>query len=113
DNVLDALARLGPTHKNHIEHANFVVLRSPDVPSILVETGFITNPHEERQLRSRGYRHRMAAAILSGVRNYFLASPPTGTWFAVQARKEGAKYVVARGDTLSTIARQYGVPLTE
>ncbi len=108
-NVLHALARLGPTHRGHVEHANFVVLRSPDVPSILVETAFITNPHEERQLRSQAHRKKLAGAILAGVRNYFESSPPMGTWFAMKARERGEKHIVTRGETLSAIAHQYGV----
>ena len=146
-NVFKALAKLGPTHRNHIEHANFVVLRSPDVPSILVETAFITNPAEERKLKNPAHREKLAKAILGGVRNYFETTPPPGTWFAAQADKRrggvlaaaaatppasavagagasGAMQVasaasadanvrdlhrVARGETLSGIARQYGV----
>ncbi|MGA7298505.1 MAG: N-acetylmuramoyl-L-alanine amidase [Rhodanobacteraceae bacterium] len=112
-NVLHALARLGPTHRGYVEHANFVVLRSPDVPSILVETAFITNPHEERQLRSSTHRKKLADAILEGVKNYFESSPPVGTWFALQARKRGDRHVVARGETLSAIAHQYGVSIAK
>lgn len=111
-NVLQGLAGLGPTHRGRVEHANFVVLRSPDVPSILVETAFITNPEEEKLLRDAAHRERLADAILAGVANYFEASPPTGTWLAEQARKRGDRHVVARGETLSAIAQQYGVSLT-
>ncbi len=92
--VLHALAKIGPTHRGYVEKANFVVLRSPDVPSILVETAFITNPSEERRLRSPSQREKLASAILSGVSNYFRNTPPPGTWFAEQARK--AQQRVAR-----------------
>ncbi|HET8897454.1 MAG TPA: N-acetylmuramoyl-L-alanine amidase [Rhodanobacteraceae bacterium] len=108
-NVLQALAKLGPTHRGHVEHANFVVLRSPDVPSILVETAFISNPTEEKQLASPAHRKRLAGAILDGVRDYFDAAPPPGTWFAARATQRGEKHIVARGETLSAIAQQYGV----
>ncbi len=123
-NVLTALGRLGPTHRDHVERANFVVLRSPDVPSILVETAFITNPVGEANLRSPGYQQKLAGSILSGVKQYFESSPPAGTWFALQERKRrgelassddvattagGGEYKVGRGDTLSSIAAQYGV----
>lgn len=111
-NVLHSLARLGPTHRGHVEHANFVVLRSPDVPSILVETAFITNPHEERQLRNPSHRKKLAGAILAGVKNYFESSPPVGTWFAMKARERGERHIVARGETLSAIAHQYGVSVS-
>lgn len=127
NNVLQSLAKLGPVHRDHIEHANFVVLRSPDVPSILVETAFITNPVGERNLRSPAYQGKLADAILNGVTRYFESTPPAGTWFALQARKRrgelvasdsmakaaaangGDVYKVGRGDTLSGIAHQYGV----
>lgn len=83
--VLHALAKIGPTHRGYVEKANFVVLRSPDVPSILVETAFITNPAEERRLKSPVQREKLADAILTGVSNYFRNAPPPGTWFAAQA----------------------------
>jgi len=80
--VLKALSALGPTHRGYVERANFVVLRSPDVPSILVETAFITNPIEERKLRDPDHREQLASAILKGVQGYFEDTPPPGTWFA-------------------------------
>lgn len=80
--VLKALSALGPTHRGYVERANFVVLRSPDVPSILVETAFITNPDEEHKLRDPDHRQQLADAILQGVQGYFKDTPPPGTWFA-------------------------------
>jgi N-acetylmuramoyl-L-alanine amidase len=84
-NVLRALGLLGPTHRGYVEQANFVVLRSPDVPSILVETAFISNPSEERKLRDPEHQSQLAAAVMGGVKSYFESSPPQGTWFAAQA----------------------------
>ncbi len=81
-NVLKALDRIGPLYRNTVQEANFVVLRSPDVPSILVETAFISNPTEEQKLRDDDHRQQLAAAILNGVRGYFESTPPPGTWFA-------------------------------
>src|SRR5688572_15536983 len=69
--VLSGLKRLGKTHKPHVERANFVVLRSPDVPSMLVETAFITNPEEERRLNDPRHRTELARAILDGGNTYF------------------------------------------
>jgi N-acetylmuramoyl-L-alanine amidase len=86
--VLHSLAQIGPTHRGYVEKANFVVLRSPDVPSILVETAFITNPSEEKRLTSNAQREKLAGAILDGVRDYFRSTPPPGTWFATNARKD-------------------------
>jgi len=120
EHVLGALKKLGPTHRNYVERANFVVLRSPDVPSILVETAFITNPVEEKRLTDPAHREKLAASILDGVRDYFKASPPPGTLFAMNSQRDkparGAKssrYVVGRGDTLSTIAQNHGVTIAQ
>jgi N-acetylmuramoyl-L-alanine amidase len=86
-NVLKALGQLGPTHRGYVERANFVVLRSPDVPSILVETAFISNPDEERKLRDPAHQKQLAEAVMDGVKNYFESTPPQGTWFAAQAAR--------------------------
>ena len=94
--VLHALARIGPTHRGYVEKANFVVLRSPDVPSILVETAFITNPAEEKRLKNPVQRQKLAIAILDGVRDYFEATPPPGTLFAANARREKPRTVAHR-----------------
>ena len=83
--VLAGLKRLGKTHKPHVERANFVVLRAPDVPSMLVETAFITNPDEERRLRDPAHQKRLASAILDGVNTYFTRQPPPGTLYAARA----------------------------
>lgn len=117
EHVLAALRRVGPTHRSYVERANFVVLRSPDVPSILVETAFITNPAEEARLKTPAHRQKLAAAILDGVQSHFRASPPPGSLFA-QERERGKRaaaerYVVSRGDTLSTIAARHGVTIAE
>ena len=85
--VLGGLARIGKTHKREIERANFVVLRSPDVPSLLVETAFISNPDEERRLNDPAYQTQLARAVLDGIHNYFSRLPPPGTWYA--ARRNG------------------------
>ena len=110
--VLSALRKLGPTHRNYVERANFVVLRSPDVPSILVETAFITNPAEEARLKDKRHRERLAMSIVDGINSYFRSSPPPGTVFAAEsAHRRGveSRYVVGRGDTLSEIAASHGV----
>ena len=86
--VLSGLKRLGKTHKAHVERANFVVLRSPDVPSMLVETAFISNPDEERRLNDPRHQQQLARAILDGVNTYFTRQPPPGTWYAARAEAE-------------------------
>lgn len=93
--VLGGLARIGKTHKNEIERANFVVLRSPDVPSMLVETAFISNPDEERRLKDPAYQRQLARAVLDGIDRYFSRLPPPGTWYA--AKRSGS--LGAAGDS--------------
>ncbi|PXW59645.1 N-acetylmuramoyl-L-alanine amidase [Grimontella sp. AG753] len=73
--MITQLARIGALHKRHPEHASLGVLRSPDIPSVLVETGFISNNSEERMLGSDEYQQQLAEAIYTGLRNYFLAHP--------------------------------------
>lgn len=105
-----AMRRVGPTHKNHVERANFIVLRSPDVPSILVETAFISNPAEEKRLNNAAERAKLAEAIVEGIRNHFRMAPPPGTLFAANARRDRAsRHVVSRGETLSVIAARHGL----
>jgi N-acetylmuramoyl-L-alanine amidase len=112
NHVLDAMKRLGKTHKPHVERANFVVLRSPDVPSMLVETAFISNPGEEKKLLDPNHRSRLAAAIVEGVRDYFSNQPPPGTWLAANATARPRQHVVSRGESLSIIAARHGVSLS-
>jgi N-acetylmuramoyl-L-alanine amidase len=153
--VLNALGKIGPLYRDTVQGANFVVLRSPDVPSILVETAFISSRQDEKRLDNSKDRRRLAQGILTGVKQYFETTPPPGTWFAMERNKrlhltttaateiasaadtaKGAKAVsanppqlasagkpgasgdpfqdmhkVSRGETLSGIARQYGVSM--
>ena len=74
--VLGEIGGINRLHKNHVEQAGFAVLKSPDIPSILVETAFITNPDEERRLNDDAYQTRMAEAIFAGIKRYFAANPP-------------------------------------
>ena len=106
ETVLSGLKRVGNTHKKHVESASFVVLKSPDIPSILIETAFISNPDEEKKLRSSSHQNKLALAMMSGIRNYFQRNPPLGTQIPQQ-------HIVSRGDTLSTIAHRYQVKLAE
>jgi N-acetylmuramoyl-L-alanine amidase len=86
DQVLRSLDRVGAVHRSEVQHAAFVVLKSPDVPSMLVETAYISNPAEERRLRSAGYQQQLAQAIEAGVLAYFRAHPPDGTLYAAQRK---------------------------
>ncbi|MEO5596755.1 MAG: N-acetylmuramoyl-L-alanine amidase [Lysobacteraceae bacterium] len=105
--VLGALRNLGKTHKSDVERANFVVLRSPDVPSMLVETAFITNAGEEQHLNDPGYRTRLASAITGGVRSFFAANPLPGTIFAKDETPTAVPMQIARADTPTSASRQH------
>jgi N-acetylmuramoyl-L-alanine amidase len=91
DSVLASLRRIGTVHRPRVQHAGFVVLKSPDIPSMLVETAFISNADDERRLRDAGQQQRLAEAIRDGVKNYFYDRPPPGTKVAAlsAARRGG------------------------
>ena len=74
--VLARLGELNTLHKPHVEQAGFAVLKAPDIPSILVETAFLSNPGEEKKLRQSSYQQKMAEAIFAGIREYFATHPP-------------------------------------
>jgi N-acetylmuramoyl-L-alanine amidase len=86
DAILDQLARVGALLRPTVQQAPFMVLKSPDVPSVLVETAFISNPQDERNLNSDGHQEKLARAILAGIRQYFTANPPRGTLMAATER---------------------------
>ncbi|ACT14739.1 N-acetylmuramoyl-L-alanine amidase AmiB [Pectobacterium aroidearum] len=130
--VLRELQRVGGLHKRRPEHASLGVLRSPDIPSLLVETGFISNVAEERLLGSNDYQEKIANAIYQGLRGYFQTHPmqslpkqesrplqsaasdtatSSGNVSTAKASAGSTRHTVARGETLSSIARRYGVSL--
>lgn len=110
--VLKKMDVIAHMHKNTVQQAGFVVLKSPDIPSILVETGFVSNATEAKNLGSLTYRKKMAKAISEGVVLAFRDSPPQGSLLAwKQQNKSSGSYVVAKGDTLSSIARKNRVSL--
>ncbi|TKC82899.1 AMIN domain-containing protein [Trinickia terrae] len=74
--VLNEIGDINKLHKGSVEQAGFAVLKAPDIPSILVETAFISNPEEEQKLNDEAYRDKMADAILKGIKRYFAANPP-------------------------------------
>jgi len=105
--VLKQLGTFGKTHKRRVQRAGFMVLKSPDIPSILVETAFLSNPKEEARLRNRRQQRKIAKAMVKGVRSYFQNNAPPGTRLASRS------HVIARGDTLGRIAGIYGVSLRD
>ena len=102
--VLKSLGLAGRRHKRRVEQAGFLVLKSPDIPSILVETGFLTNPSDAKRLSDPEHQDTVARAILDGILDYFDRSPPPGTTFASARR-----HTIARGETLTEIAVRYQV----
>jgi N-acetylmuramoyl-L-alanine amidase len=135
--ILKKMGGIAHLHKNTVEQAGFLVLKSPDVPSILVETGFISNPEEAKKLSSARYREQMADSIYTGIREFFEKNPPGGTYIAwkqnggkdiaVVAASSGTSssnissnssamqsvYIVASGDTLSGISYRLNVTINE
>jgi len=112
--VLNSMGGIAHLHKRHVEQAGFMVLKSPDVPSILVETGFISNPEEARKLATVAYRKQMASSVFKGIRQYFYQHPPAGTYIAAQVQSGSVKdferqHTVVSGDSLSGIATRYSV----
>lgn len=108
--IIRTLAPVGHLHSRKVEQAGFVVLKSPVVPSVLIETAFISNPAEEKKLRTRYFQKRMARGIFNGIKRYVkrkgLRPSPRST---ASLKRNKRQYVVRRGDTLSQIARRYGV----
>jgi len=94
--VLGGLKRIGNNHKPQLERANFAVLRTSDMPAMLVETAFISNPDEERRLIDPAYQRKIAGAVLDGIDTFFTRQPPPGTLFAARAQAEA--------DAVSTVA---------
>lgn len=114
--VLAELDQVGRLKKSEVQHASLIVLTSPDVPSMLVETAFISNPDEERRLRDADHQAKLATAIHAGVRRYFYDNPPPGTRVAVLAaieRGQALRHVVSPGETLVDVAGRYAVGIDE
>jgi N-acetylmuramoyl-L-alanine amidase len=114
--VLSELDQVGRLKKSDVQHASLIVLTSPDVPSMLVETAFISNPDEEKKLKDPGHQDRLATAIHAGLRRYFYDNPPPGSRVAVLAameRGQALRHVVSPGETLIEVAGRYAVSIDE
>ena len=114
--VLSNMGRMTRLHKSRVEQAGFMVLKSPDIPSILVETGFISNPSEARKLQTASHQQSLARSIHSGVRQFFHENPPPGTYVA-WLRDSGKiasvprEHVVRSGESLALLAQRYQISL--
>ncbi|MBA1241180.1 N-acetylmuramoyl-L-alanine amidase [Pseudomonas japonica] len=115
--VLSNIGRVTTLHKSRVEQAAFMVLKSPDIPSILVETGFISNSGESSKLRSAAHQQALARSIRAGVKQFFEQNPPPGTYIAwlrdsgKLARSE-SEHTVRSGETLPMIATRYQVSVS-
>lgn len=110
--VLGGMGQLNKLHKSDVQRAGFVVLKSPDVPSILVETAFISNPGEERKLASPSHRRALASALANGIEHYFREYRPAEL-VTLEGGVGAAEHTVRAGETLSQIAERYGVSVRE
>ncbi len=108
NSILNSLHQITSLHRRRVEQAPFVVLKSPDIPSVLVETGFISNPTEEARLIQSWYQRSLAQAIFKGLNEYCLAHPPADSWLA-QRTSRYKQHVVQSGETLDIVAKHYGI----
>lgn len=128
DAILRPMGRLGRLHRPSVQQAPFMVLKSPDVPSVLIETAYISNPTDEQNLRSSAHQQKLAGAILDGIQAYFAANPPgdapgdsgsrppttvaSASFLNESNAAPPRQHVIQRGDTLSGVASRYKVSLS-
>ena len=107
--ILDQLKRdpFTKIHKKNVEYADFRVLKSINIPSVLVESGFITNPEDAARLKGKPGRRMIARSIFLGIHNYFIENPLSGT--LINKKTEFLEYTIQKGDVLSEIAIRFGV----
>ncbi len=110
DEVLDELKEITKLHKKKIQSASLGMLKSPDIPSILVETGFISNHKEEKLLTNDWFQNRMATALNKAIKSYFRKNAPDGTYYA---SIKDIKHKVKRGESLSLVAQNYNVSVSK
>jgi N-acetylmuramoyl-L-alanine amidase len=120
--ILKRMDRISRLHKKQVGEAAFMVLKAPDIPALLIETGFISNPGEAKKLATSSYQNKMAREIFTGLTQYFDEEPPEGSYVAWKkkggitslARSDVARrYTIRRGDTLSHIAEKHKVSVTD
>ena len=107
EDILQELSLVGKVSRKRVEQAGFVVLKSPDIPSVLIETAFISNPREEKRLKSRAHQQKLAKAILAGLRRYCREHCPSDALLA----NGSSRHVIRQGETLSGIAYHYQVSI--
>jgi len=113
--IIKRMGTIAKIRKHDVQYAPFLVLKSPDIPSVLIETAYISNPREEAALKTPEYQRAMARAIHDGIVDYFRDNPPPGSYLAANPpplRESSVRHVIARGETLSEIAQYYNVSLS-
>jgi N-acetylmuramoyl-L-alanine amidase len=110
NNVINHMKKVTKMHKKTPQYKSLAVLKASDIPSMLVETGFISNHAEERRLLAGSHQQKLAKAIFTGVQSFFLDHPPMGSYYAKISYK---KHKVARGDSLSVLAQRYKVSVNQ
>lgn len=114
-NTLSELGQVTKLLRHQVESAAFVVLKSPDIPSMLIETAFITNPSEEKKLKTRYYQSKLANAIFNGIQRFKVAHHPSGNNLQMFATNDviiNSTHTVKSGESLSAIALKYGISQT-
>tara|TARA_R100001143_G_C3355831_1_gene132269 strand:- start:363 stop:1871 length:1509 start_codon:yes stop_codon:yes gene_type:complete len=113
DKIIASLSSVAHMRRTNVEQAAFMVLKQADIPSLLIESGYVTNASDARNLSSPAYQQQFAAAVVRGITSYFYETPPRGTLVAWHKINGGgpASYVVSRGDNLSDIAERFNVSL--
>ena len=108
--LIRQMATVTAMRRMQVQQAPFLVLKSPDIPSVLVETAYISNPREEAALRNPAHQAALARALRAGIVDYFVANPPPGSYLSVApALRSPMRHVIARGETLSGIAERYRI----
>ena len=114
ERVIHRLRSVTTIRKSQVQQAPFLVLKSPDIPSILIETAYISNPKEEAALNNANYQQALAAAMRDGIVDYFRDNPPPDSYVALNPppeRRSPVRHVISRGETLSEIAQIYNISL--
>ncbi|KJY97747.1 N-acetylmuramoyl-L-alanine amidase [Pseudoalteromonas ruthenica] len=109
EEAIKELRKVAKMHKRYPQAASLAVLKSPDIPSILVETGFISNPQEERLLKTAAHQEKLAKAVFRSIRGYYRNNPPDDSLFATIKAQNPTRHKIRRGESLSVVASRYGV----
>ena len=113
EEVVSELRKVAKMHKKRPQAASLAVLKSPDIPSILVETGFISNPREERMLKTAQHQERLDKAIFTSIKNYYMKNPPDDSLFAKLKSQFPTKHKVRPGESLSILASRYNTSVSK